>query len=585
MKRHLHKLGFLLLIFIIFVLLQKFYAYHFFYIEQFQLFTNTLFYLQESWSHPGGGIEYLGNFLLQFFIVPFAGPAFATLLTAFVFLLVFLVQNRLLAEFKNTSGFFLIPVSIAVSYLLLFLDFNYYLQGNLAFVTCLLLLLFCTSIKNTSLKVGVAFIFVPALYWFAGPVSLLFAVSLFIIELNSNRFHKKQLYWGLLPIWAAIVSFWGIRFSFLESFRISFLPDLYYQRRVIPGLSIYLPWLLLIGGLVVLVLFQKSKKKSSRWIFQGIQIVVFAVVAGVGFNTLKDRRFYQIQQLDYFARNERWDDIIRTGKATAGSNALVLNYVNLALANKGLLLEQLFETKQHGIQSLKVSPENKRLIAPLLSDIDFCVGDIASSQQYAFEGNQICRGAGSGRLLQRLVETAIIFDEVKIAEKYLNLLERTWYYRKWALEQEAALVASKPNPEIEFKKRCLPPGNNREFAKDFKDQLEQLVTDNPKNEMASGYLQASYLLSKDLAKLSAFWETKPLSIQGKRNVPVACQQALLAYNETKPETWVAMGITKETVALYKGYKSFLQKHYRDKQLKALMEKQFGTTYWFYLQFS
>lgn len=585
MKRHLHKLGFLLLIFTIFVLLQKFYAYHFFYIEQFQLFSNTHFYLLQSWSQPGGGIEYLGNFMLQFFIVPFAGPAFATLLTALVFLLVFLLLNRTLGQPKNATAFFLIPASIAASYLLLFLDFNYYLQGNLAFVTCLLVLLLCTSIKNKPVKTGVAFALVLALYWFAGPVSFLFATSLFIIELTTNSFHKKQLYWGLLPIWAAVVSYLGVRFSFTDSFRMSFLPDLYYQRRVIPGLSVYLPWLLLIGGLAVSALFQKSKKKSFRWVFYGIQAMVFAAVFVLGFNTLKDRRFYQIQQLDYFSRNERWDDIIRTGKATAGSNALVLNYVNLALANKGLLLDQLFETKQHGIQSLKVSPENKRLIAPLLSDIDYCVGDVASSQQYAFEGNQTCRNVGSGRQLQRMVETAIIFEETEIAGKYLNQLKHTWHYRKWALEQEAALKASKLNPEIEFKKQCLPPGNSREFAKDFKDQLEQLVADNPKNKTASDYLQASYLLSKDLAKLSDFHEKRLLSVQNGRNVPEACQQALLAYNETKPETWAAMGITKETVDLYKGYKSFLQKHYHDKQLKTLMEKQFGTTYWFYLQFS
>lgn len=585
MKRHLHKFGFLLLAFLIFGLLQKFYAYHFFYIEQFQLFTNTHFYLLECLSYPGGGIEYLGNFMLQYFIVPFTGVTLATLLTTIVFLLVVLVLKKLLDISENKTVSFLISGSIAISFLLLFLDFNYYLQGNLAFIACLLLLLLCSSIKNTVIRVALAFVIIPVLYWFAGSVSLLFAFSLFLVELQFSQFHKKYLYWVLLPIWAAVVSFLSLRFSFSGSFRMSFLPDLYYQRRVVPGLSIYLPWLLLIGGLIVTPLFQESKKKRHQWIVSGIHVVVFAAVVSFGLNNIKDRRFYQIQQLDYFARNQRWDDIIRIGNATGSSNALVLNYVNLALANKGLMLDRLFESKQHGIQSLKVSPQNKRLIAPLLSDIDYCVGDIASAQQYAFEGNQTCRGVGSGRLLQRLVETAIIFDEVKIAKKYLNQLKHTWYYRRWALEQESALITSQLSPEIEFKKQCLPPEHSREFAKGFIGELEQLTADNSENEIANGYLQASYLLSKDLEKFCAFREQKEFQSQGKRSVPKACQQALLACNETKPETWALMGITEETVNLYNSYKTFLQTHSRDKQIKALMEKQFGTTYWFYLQFN
>ncbi|MGQ8337778.1 DUF6057 family protein [Sunxiuqinia sp. A32] len=585
MKKHFDKWGFLALIFVIFVLLQKFYAYHFFYIEQFQLFTNTHFYFIESWSHPGGGIEYLSNFLLQFFILPFAGPTIVTLLTSSVFLILALLLKKLLPPSENKNKFFLIPATIAASYLLLFLDFNYYLQGNLAFAVCLLMLLAFSSIKSVQIRAGLTFAIVPALYWFAGSISFLFALSFFILELQWNGFHKKHFYWILLPLWAVIVSILGVRFAFFGSYRMSFLPDLYYQRRLIPDILVYLPWVLLILGLILISLFQNSDKKSLRTISFATQIIVFASIVGLGFSTLKDRKFYQIQKLDYFARNEQWNKIIQAQTREQNSNYLIQNYVNLALVKKGLLLDQLFERKQHGTQGLKVSPQNKRLIAPLLSDIDYCVGDIASSQQYAFEGNQTCRGAGSGRLLKRLAETAIIFDNLQIAEKYLITLKHTWHYREWALEQETAIASSKFSAEFESKKSCLPKENSREFAKDFQEELKQLCADNPDNKTASSYLQASYLLSKDLENLSEFRNKQSSHNRGNKTVPKVCQQALLAFHETKPESWTAMGITTETINLYNNYKSFLKKHYRDTQVRTLMEKQFGTTYWFYLQFN
>lgn len=585
MKKHFDKWGFLALIFVIFVLLQKFYAYHFFYIEQFQLFTNTHFYFVASWSHPGGGIEYVSNFLLQFFIIPYVGPAIATLLTGTVFLIVQLLQKKLLPASKNKSKFLLVSVSIATSYLLLFLNFNYYLQGNLAFIVCLLILLSFSSIKNAQIKAGLAFAIVPALYWFAGPISFLFALSLSVIELQRNEFRKKQLFWTLISVWATLVSFLGVRFAYFGSYRTSFLPDLYYQQRLVPDLLVYLPWVLLIFWLIVLSFFCKSERKSPRIIFLPIQIIVFASIIGLGIFSLKDRKFYLIQKLDYFARNEQWDEIIHTQTEEQSSNYLIRNYVNLALVKKGLLLDQLFDTKQQGIQCLKVLPQNKRLIAPLLSDIDYCIGDIASSQQYAFEGNQTHKGAGSGRLLRRLIETAIIFDNLQIAKKYLNILKHTWYYREWALEQEATIASSKFSSEIEFKKACLPLGNSREFAKDFQKQLEQLCADNSENKQASYYLQVFYLLSKNLEKLSDLFSKQILQNQRNRELPEICQQALLAYYETKPESWATMGITNKTINLYRSYKSFFQTHSRDTHIKVMMEKQFGATYWFYLQFN
>lgn len=63
------KLFYISLFILLFLLLQIGYSYHFFYIEQFQLFMFSEDYLFETVSHPGGLSVYLGEFLVQFFLL------------------------------------------------------------------------------------------------------------------------------------------------------------------------------------------------------------------------------------------------------------------------------------------------------------------------------------------------------------------------------------------------------------------------------------------------------------------------------------------------------------------------------------
>lgn len=63
---------------ILFVLLGGFLQitgkFHFFYIEQLQLFQFSEDYLADKISSPGGLSLIIGEFLTQFFITPYAGP-------------------------------------------------------------------------------------------------------------------------------------------------------------------------------------------------------------------------------------------------------------------------------------------------------------------------------------------------------------------------------------------------------------------------------------------------------------------------------------------------------------------------------
>ena len=72
----------LILFAILGVFLQITSKFHFFYIEQLQLFQFSGDYLADKISYPGGLSSVIGEFLTQFFITPYLGPfIFAALLT------------------------------------------------------------------------------------------------------------------------------------------------------------------------------------------------------------------------------------------------------------------------------------------------------------------------------------------------------------------------------------------------------------------------------------------------------------------------------------------------------------------------
>ena len=583
MKRDTKEWVWVLFFIVTFAFLQGFYAYHFFYLEQFQLFLTTTSYFVGCISQPGGMMEYVSRFFVQFFVWPYAGPA----IVSFFLTLIFRISSGLFRYTDKQGSFFMASVSLFLSCLFPCLDFNYYFQGILSFLFCLGLLLVFLSMKTSARRDVLVFLSAPLLYWIAGSVSVLFAVCFTSAELFREGYRKRKLYWLLLPVWAFCISCLGVRYSFSSEFRMSFLPDMYYQPRLSPDASVYIPWIILIGWISILPFLRKIPKGHRRYFIPGLQalMVLFLVVWGI--EKFGDRESYVLKKLDYYARNEQWDKIIHESQGEI-SNYLYLNYLNLALVQKGLLLEEMFNYHQHGILGLEVSSQDKRITAPLLSDIRFCIGDLASSRQYAFEGYESCPGGGSGRLMKRLIRTNIIYGDDAVAKKYIGILEHTWFYKEWASGQRRFLSNNsicREDEEIGGKRKLLPREGSSEFASDFPEILEQLYEIYPRNEQAENYLLAFYLLSRDIGSFTAFLNEcrKEKIMTGP--LPPSCQQALLVFYESRPDQWKKAGISEETIRQYNDYKSVLRRSSGNHEIREIMKKRFGSTYWFYFQFT
>ena len=113
----------------LFAFLQTSFEYHFYYIEQSQLFLFSKTYAMEKLVLPGGLSMLVAEFLVQFFILPYAGPAIvAALLTG-----VGICTAGIVKRIAPSSAFFLLYVLPVLALLFMHFDFNYRVQGTVCY--------------------------------------------------------------------------------------------------------------------------------------------------------------------------------------------------------------------------------------------------------------------------------------------------------------------------------------------------------------------------------------------------------------------------------------------------------------------
>jgi len=363
---------------------------------------------------------------------------------------------------------------------------------------------------------------------------------------------------------------------------------MYFQPKLTPSVLIYIPWILLLFWISVTGFLTKvGIPKKKYYLACGVQFLLLLPLLWIGILKFGDRESYKVKKLDYYARCEQWDKIIAECNKGKIDNYLDMNYLNLALAQKGFLLEKMFQFNQNGPLCLEVAAKKKNTVVPLLTDIRFFVGDIASSQRYAFEGYETCPGGGSGRLLKRLVQTNLIYGAYAVADKYIQILEHTFFYRKWATSQRKFLYNDSlcmENPLIAAGRKFLRVPGGRTISGNLPQTLNILAQINAENKPAQNYLLAFCLLTKDLEGFNRFliqYNDKDIK-QGR--LSDVLQQAVLMYNESHPEKWEELGISEETISMYKHYKYTFLNNRQDPMIKEVMQKQFSSTYWFYFQF-
>ena len=567
----------------LFAFLQMCFEYHFYYIEQSQLFLFSEAYIRNKLLLPGGFSMLVAEFLVQFFIRPYVGA----LVTAVLLTGVGVCTAGIVKRIAPVSGLFILYVLPMLALLFMHFDFNYRVQGTVCYLMMMALLCGYMRIRNDLFRLVAGCVLVPVLFWLAGSIAVLFAGMVCLFEGL-----RKTPKWYISLIGVAEVLLLGVGtvyFSLMGEYRWVFGPDLYYHYTLHPKEIIYYSWICL--PLVFLVAFfirNKNSLSGKKW-RAGIsciaQLAMIAAVLWWGMPKYSDAKTLKLKKLDYFARTEQWDKTIEECKGKL-TNFLYMCHLNMALANNGELSDKMFNFDQRGPQGLLVQWNKSENISCMLSDIYFTMGATASSQEMAFEGYVSAMEDGNPRMLKRLVQTNLIYGTYPVAEKYISILEKTYAYRDWAQSQRKYLYNDEvveSDPILGTRRRMLPDRNSLAMIKGLAGDLALFLEKGPANSAALQYLGAMYLLAKDLegfkALLEKYYGTEFLPV-----LPVHFQEAVIVMSEKEPDYWKRFNVSETIVARFTDYKKQVLANRNNSAIAGLLNRSYGNTYWFYFMF-
>lgn len=578
-----HKIpAFTLLLFVVLCIgLQWAYEFHFYFIEQNQMFLFTSYYFTEMVAQPGGLAKYAGEFLVQFFFLPYVGALVTALLLAAVTLFTALICKRI-APSVPLYALYALP---AIALLCMHFNFNYFYQGTIAFLLTLVAFYLYLRVTHFKFRLLISLFSVILLYWWAGPVCLLYA---FCVALRELLNHTSRTYLSLIPlILAILLSYASYHFAIVGKLRLVFLPDLYYHEGLEPTKEIYYAWISLPLILVIAWFFRQAKELTLKKeiAFSLSQLLVIALIAWAGIAEYNDMKSARLKRFDYYARTGQWDAIIERSQGSI-NNYLYLSFLNLALAEKGVLATDAFKYDQRDINGLFI-PWNRTLQPSiLLSDIHFAIGNTAISQEMAFESYVSTAGYGNPRLLKRLIQTNLIYGHYPVAEKYIDILSHTLFYKDWANDHRRFLYNDKAveeDPLLSQKRECLVADNFLSNPTAVGTDLLAIIRHNANARTALEYMGIACLLMKDMASfkqlIEEFYGTETLPV-----LPDSFQEAIIILNEGDPSVWEQYRIPAERIRFFQEYKKQVLAHRNNSGAANLLRRSFGHTYWFYYMF-
>ncbi len=435
------------------------YPQHLHYQEQYQLFLFDSNYVWDIIREPGGVVDLLGRFCTQFFLYAWVGAAIIAVLLSIVQLMALQLMGS-----NKLYGLSFIPSALLWLYLL---DENALLSGVWAVMLTLFVAWIVMSLTKGWLRVVLLLIAIPILYYLAGPVCLPIPVD---------------------RLWSGI----------------------HYYR--MPKVFPWLLWAAAFSAFVIVLIGRFFRRKT---IIQNLSPIIshliFALVAiCAGWLVWKNANFKaeKVMQYDFMATHQQWNRIIETANKEKPNNQIGVTVQNLALAMRGVLLDQMQNYNQNGIAGLLPDVQSDATSPIPTAEAFYQLGMINVAQRTVFEAQEaILDFQKSGRCYKRLAQTNLINGNYEVARKYLAALQKTLFYRAWANETLPLLGDEKAianHPEYGRLRKWAYKDNFLFSDHVTPEMLESLYYGCKDNSMAYQYLIAYYMLTGDRERYNNF---------------------------------------------------------------------------------
>ncbi len=553
-----------------FVFFQFFYPYHLFFKEQIQLFLYTPDYFLSYFKKPAWLAAYSGDFLTQFFYLRGGGAVILAFLFGIEWLLSVIVLKRITSSAK-TGLWALLPASADW---ILHCTTLYGVSVSVGFILVLCMFLIYAALSEVWISYAILTIFSLTGYWLLGSSFLIFPFLVLAYNINNHRVH-----------WIKWIIVLAITFAIPPILRHHYLLTPI-QSLIFPAFSkqSLLLQIALLLSIISSFFLKKIEATHSQLISFGIlSVLLVLLAAGITVNAnFSLEKLLSLDSETYFGNPER---VIELSKKYDLKNNQAAYFTNMALAQKGLLPENLLDFYQPFSFGLipPVTPEQNWQSIFVSNEVFFLIGDMNMAQHSAMLGNTFSPYQRSSRMMRRLAEINMVTGDSAAAIKYLRILSKTLFHRKWAENQLKMIQSSETNNWLANKRSQVSNADMLRKSNDYLSSLQFLVEQHPDNVVAVDYLLCYLLLNKEVKSFRENYDRYYLKL--KRQVPKVYAEALLVQlvaDKASQQEAQSYSINPEILTRFTEYTRIFE--HTSGNMDAL-NKQFSKSYWFYYHFA
>ena len=502
--------------------------------EQYQMFLFDTGYFLERIVLPGGLADYISEFLVQFYYMPVLGGAIIALLLMGIQAAVWGLMKQYGA--RHDFPGYLLSFLPSIALWCAMGDQNVLLSFVVALFGALVIGWIHNRFHNRLVKVVFELVSTALVYWFLGPVVFLYA-ALMIGDTLKNAKQKDSILSGIgysVCILVLTIAWILLTTQTLQYPLYRILAGLNYYRY--PGAISPLPFVVMVWAVVIPFLGMiPCRQKSLQKLQQSKVVIVLSYVLVIvaswfGIKASFDEMTYELIDYDFLVRTEQWDKIIEKAEKKPATTPLSVSCVNLALSQKGVLADRLFEFYQNGGEGLFPTFTRDMTSPVSTAEIFFRLGMVNDAERYMFEAQEaIPNYRKSARLTRRIIECEIINGNYQVAAKLLRRLQKTLFYSNWANQTMALLGNEKAiNQHPIYGKLRKYREKKQDFLfsdREMDQMLGLLFLNDNHNRMAYEYLMCYELLQRDMEKFMQYY---PLGrFVGYDHIPRTFQEILI----------------------------------------------------------
>ncbi len=558
--------------------------YIFFYQEKSSLFLVSFAYLGEHLKQPGGFLDYLGKLFIALYYIENLGA----FLLAFIMLLI--VRISVLAG-RTIAG----SSSLFVSFLLgagfVFLHTHYQFLPVNSLGILLQLGIFYAAIRLYKSKwKWLNVVFFPLWYFLTGGFAWLFLL-MYAFYLISSKGKERWIHLGSIFFWASFAFYISNEYLFYATTK-SLMQFPYssfntgmqtWEFFLLSALVVLLPLLYKMNGIYP---FNRMNEIPILKQIPPLVVVLVLVVALVFRHDKKNSHYFYTEKLFY---EEKYDELIAFNSTAPSTNKLTLFHNNIALAKTGQLTGRLFDFPQSPDGStLFLKWENIGEVLRRGGQFYYSLGMVNEANRWAYE-YMVMRGY-TPEGLKMLIKTELINGNYKVAEKYIHILEQSFFYRKEANAFRLLLyndVAVDAHPELGLAKQYRPINDFFVLSDEPAANIDYILASDSTNVFAIEYKFALLLLNKDIEGV-----VKNLPLLEKAEyarLPKHIDEAVSGYKMLRMGDFPDLEYldsSKETEHRFNQYYQVFQQNNSSRlQAQRALHQNFADTFWYYLFFN